>query len=393
MSTRLLGVQIANGYSPEAQVFSQLLAHASSEALEPHILHHQWRGDAQSAERFQQVSGASVQTMDFGWCSIAAHRSLPAKARARLRFLAALPRALRLARHINPDLIYSGQQLWDCQAATYLARKLKKPQVIHLHYIIGPWLHRPVLERLLTCAHVIAVSEFIRDDATRHGVRLEKVITIRNTVAVAPPPQLGVRAAVREELRIAQDAPVLGIVARLDPDKGQADTLRAFAQTRRRHPGLHLLVVGDLSPWHPAYAGTLHEMARDLGVAEWVHFLGRRSDVPRLLAAMDIFVHPSRREPFGLAMAEACAAGLPVLGYAEGGACEIVLQGVTGILAPPGDIDMLGAAMTSLLDNPQTGRKMGLAGRERMAQHFRPEEAGRQLAELLTSISAQHNGV
>ncbi len=387
MSARLLGVQIANGYSSEASVFAGLLAHTDRAIVEPHVLHHQWAGDLQSAKTFQQISGASLQMLDFGWRSMTPGRSLPAKAQARLRFLAALPRALALARRLNPDIIYSSQQLWDCQAATYLARKLGKPQVIHLHYIIGSWLHRPVLGRLLTCEHVVAVSDFIREEALRHGVKAEKVTTIRNTVPATPPADPGTRAAVREELGIAPDAPLLGIVARLDPDKGQADTLRAFAQARREHPRLQLLVVGDPSPWHPAYAGTLRELAEGLDVAEGVHFLGRRSDVPRLLAAMDVFVHPSRREPFGLAVAEACAAGLPVAAYAEGGTNELVQNGVTGLLAAPGDVDALARSIQCLSDDLGRACAMGRAGRERIASDFRPVIAGQAFTALMSRVT------
>lgn len=387
MTARLLGVQIANGYSSEASVFAGLLAQTDRALLEPHVLHHQWAGDLRSIEKFRDVGIAPLQPLDFGWRSMTPGRSLPAKARARLRFLAALPRALALARRINPDVVYSCQQLWDCQAATYLARKLGKPQVIHLHYIIGPWLHKPVLGRLRTCAHVVAVSDFIREEALRHGVGAEKVTTVRNTAPATPPPDAGARAAVRAELGIAPDAPLLGIVARLDPDKGQADTLRAFAQARGSHPGLQLLVVGDPSPWHPGYAGTLGELAERLGAAETVHFLGRRSDVPRLLAAMDLFVHPSRRDPCPLALLEAADASLPAVAYAEGGANELVQDGVTGLLAAPGDVDALARSILCLLDDLGRARAMGRAGRKRIARDFQPALAGQAFTSLIGRVA------
>ena len=383
MPTRVLGVQIANGYSPEAQVFARLLAHASPEALEPHVLYQQWDGDPPSAKRFQEASSAPVQTLDFGWRSVSAHRSFPAKAGARLRFLASLPQALRLARHINPDVIYSCQQLWDCQAATYLARKLNKPQVIHLHYIIGPWLHRPILERLRTCAHVITVSDFIRGEALKHGVRPERVTTIRNTIMPFPVPESGTRGTVRRNLGLSMDAVLLGIIGRLDPDKGQSDTLRAFALAVDQSPNIHLLVVGDETPWHPGYTAALKALAADLGLTGRAHFLGRRSDVPHLLAALDIFVHPSRREPFGLAVAEASAAGLPVVAYAEGGLPEIVQEGVTGLLTPPENIPALASSLTQLAGNQDYARTLGQAGRSRMTSEFGPAPAGKAFAELM----------
>lgn len=376
MTLRLLGIQIANGYSPEARVFAGLLAHTDPEAVKAQVLHHRWAGDPHSLPAFEAASGAEVQALDFGWRSTAANRSLRHKSLARLRFLAALPRALALARRFQPDVIYSCQQLWDCQAATYVARRLRVPQVIHLHYVVGPWLHRPVLHRLRTCAGVFTVSDFIRAEALRHGTPPERVVTIRNAMTVPAPADPAVRGAVRRELGIAPEAPLLGIVARLDPGKGQSDTLQAFAQARAIFPAARLLVVGDETPWHPGYAETLKREAQALGLGDSVLFLGRRSDVPRLLAALDIFVHPSRQEPFGLALLEASAAGLPAVAYAEGGAIEVIADGRTGLLSAPGSVPGLSDSLCRLLADPAWAAALGQAGRERVRAEFRPEQAG-----------------
>ena len=377
MTLRLLGLQIANGYSPEARVFAGLLAHTNPEAVKAQVLHHRWSGDEQSLPTFAATSGADVRALDFGWRSTAANRTLRHKSLSRLRFLAALPRALAQARRFQPDVIYSCQQLWDCQAATYVARRLGVPQIIHLHYVVGPWLHKPVLHRLRTCAEVLTVSGFIRAEALRHGTLPERVVTLRNAMTMPAPVDPAVRGVVRRELGIAPDAPLLGIVARLDPGKGQSDTLRAFAQARAHFPAARLLVVGDETPWHPGYAETLKAEARALGLGNSVLFLGRRADVPRLLAALDIFVHPSRQEPFGLALLEAAAAGLPAVAYAEGGTTELVADGRTGLLSAPGSVPGLSDSLCRLLADPAWAAALGQAGRERVGAEFRPEQAGR----------------
>lgn len=387
MPTRLLGIQIANGFSSEARVAAGLMGHAERAELTPFVLHHHWDGDRQSAGLFQQASRAEVRTLDFGWRSQSPDRSLPAKVQARVRFLSALPRALTLARQINPDVVYSSQQLWDCQAATYLARKLGRPQVIHLHYVIGPWLHPPVLDRLRTCDHVLAISEFIREEALRHGVAPANVTVLRNTVPTSSPPEPGVREAVRRELGIASDALLLGIIARLDPDKGQSDTLRAFALAARAHPAARLLLAGSETPWHPGYGERLKKEAAELGIAGQTHFLGQRADVPRLMAALDIFVHPSRHEPFGLALAEASAAGLPVIAYAEGGTGEVVQDEVTGLLAAPGDWQALARSAQRLIDDPTRARALGRAGRERIARNFQLGPAAHAFTMLVKQFS------
>lgn len=388
MTTRLLGIQIAHGFSPEAQVFASLLPRDARGEVDAQVLFHHWPGSAGGLKQFGQAAQAGLHPFDFGWRSIAADRSLGEKMRARLHFHAVLPRALSLARALSPAVIYSCQQRWDCEAATFLARRLGKPQIIHLHYTVGSWLHQPVLDRLLTCDHVIAISDFVRDEALRHGVPAARVTVIRNTLAVPPPPALETRADVRRELGMAPDVPLTAIIARLDPVKGQEDTLRAFARIAPARPDARLLVVGSESPWHPSYGGMLQTLAEELGIGARVQFLGHRADVPRLLAALDVFMHPSRSEPFGLATAEACAAGLPIIAYAEGGTGEIVTDGETGLLAPAGDVEALAERLAALLDDPARARQMGQAGRRRMETKFQPAAAARQFAALVQQVGA-----
>ena len=386
MTIRLLGVQIANGLSPEARVYARLLRGCSPGSVTAQTLFHDWPGDRESARLFASESGTPTFPLDFGWRSVASGRPAWEKVRDRLRFYAALPRALALARAANPDVIYSCQQFWDCRAATFLAQRLGKPQIIHLHYIIGPWLYAPVLERLKTCAHVLTVSEFIRDEALQFGIAPERVTAIRNTLPVPPPPEPGTRAAVRRELGIPLEAPLLGIVARLDPDKGQADTLRALARLRPRYPDVRLLVVGAETPWHPGYANTLRALSEELKLTEAVLFLGARPDVPRLLAALDIFVHPTRHDPCPIAPLEASVSSLPTVAYAEGGMRELVAQGETGLLATPGDVAALSACLEELLADPARARRMGQAARRREETQFPPERSGEIFTEIVRQV-------
>jgi glycosyltransferase involved in cell wall biosynthesis len=385
---RVLGIQIANGFSPEARVFAELLACTERREVEAHVLFHRSPGDTETVQRFEAASRARVLPMDFGWRSVAAGRSLRERVTGRMRFLASLPRAVALARRVDPDVIYSCQQLWDCQAATYIARRLRKPQVVHLHYTVGPWLHAPILSRLQSCNHVIAISDFIREEAKRCGVPAHRLTTIRNTITV-PSAVPGQGAELRQELGISPTAPLVGIVARLDPEKGQADTLAAFALVLVRYPEARLLIVGDETPWHPGFAAGLRKLAAELRIEHAAHFLGRRSDVPQILSALDVFVHPSRREPCGLAVLEASAAGVPVVAYAEGGPREIVEHGVTGLMAAPGDVTDLAEQLGALLGDPHRAREMGASGRARMRREFRPAEAGVQFARVLGTFGAR----
>jgi glycosyltransferase involved in cell wall biosynthesis len=377
----LAGVQIAHGYSPESRVFAALLGHRG-DCCESLVLHHDWAGDRASASRFEADSGARIVRLDTGWRpNRDGRRSFVARALSRARFQASLPTMLKIARPFSPDVIYSNQQKWDCTAATYFATKLGKPQIIHLHYHIGPWLGRPVLRRLQTCTHVIAVSDFVRAEAVRHGVHGERVTTLRNAVAPLELPS-NCRASVRAELGFPHRTPLIGMFARLAEGKGQDDLLAAFGIALRSHPEARLLIAGD-GPTQRQ----LHSRSRELGLAQAVRFLGFRRDIPRLLGALDIFAHPSRREPFGLAVAEAAAAGLPSVAYREGAMPELIVDGRTGFLADAGDIAGLALRIDRLLDETELARAMGAAARERMLREFRPSDAGKAFARLVRAVA------
>lgn len=392
---RLLGVKIQGGLSSEARVFARLLGHRGS-AFDARVLYHAHDG-AETWREFEAVAQAPLHCIDAGYREQMS--SMAAKAAALLSFRRRLGGLTRLARAYRPNVVYSSQQFWDCAAASYIARRLRVPHAIHLHYVVGPWLSTgfsrnpnamlmatrglglddPV-ERLRSAEQVIAVSDFIRHDAIAQGVPPDRISTIRNSM-----PELesfgSDRRAIRAALELPADAPVIGIVGRLDVGKGHLDTLMAFARCLPKHPEAYLLMVGG----GPLEAD-LRMQASKLDVASRVRFTGWRSDVPVLLSAMDVFAHPSRREPFGLAVAEASAAGLPVVAYADGAIGEIVLDGETGFLVPPGDIPQLAIALDRALARPDEARQMGVRGRERIQRCFAPNDAARQLTEVLHGL-------
>jgi glycosyltransferase involved in cell wall biosynthesis len=126
-------------------------------------------------------------------------------------------------------------------------------------------------------------------------------------------------------------------------------------------------------------------MARELGIAERVRFLGHRSDVPRVLKAADIYCQPNQRpEPFGIVFIEALAAGLPVVSVDFGGAREIVDQNC-GALVPPGDPNALAATLRYLITDPRERTRLGSGG---PARAFKLSDPANQMAKIETAISA-----
>ncbi len=381
---RFFGITIANGLSSEARVFAGLLGNRH-DSYEPTVIYNAWGNQDQGIETFQKLSKVDVRSLDMGWRpNTSGSRPVTGKIASALQFRLVLPRILRLAQEAQPDIIYSCQQAWDCAAATYVAQRLNKPQVIHLHYIIGPWLKEQPLERLKTCDHVVTVSDFIRKEAMDYGISPDKITTVPNTMPLFPPADKATRVRLRCEWNIPVDAPVIAQVGRIDPGKGVDDTIRGFASVASKFSTAHLVIVGDGSE--------RNRLQSEVNRSEFVDrilFTGRRNDIPDVLASVDIFSHPSRQDPAPLAILEAMASGLPIIAFAEGGVCDFVNSGETGFLVSPREPSGLVAAMDTMLSDLSVARRMGKAGRERCFAHFKPEVSGQKLVDVLLRVAGK----
>jgi len=191
------------------------------------------------------------------------------------------------------------------------------------------------------------------------------------------------REAVRAELSIPADAPVVGTVTRLSPQKAPLDFVETAAQVVARRPGVHFIVVGD----GPLRAGVEARIAV-LGLASCVHLTGLRRDVPDLLHSFDVFALSSLWEGLPRVLSQAMAAGLAVVATAVDGNAEAVEDGVNGLLAPPGDPQAMAAALLRLLDDPALAAQMGAAGRER-AEEFGARKMVEDIAALYEVLLAE----
>jgi glycosyltransferase involved in cell wall biosynthesis len=205
------------------------------------------------------------------------------------------------------------------------------------------------------------------------------------------------RPAVRAELGIPETDPVIGTVGRLVPIKGQQYLLEAYAALRREHPRLHLVLVGDgeLRGELVGQARALgvpvhdHEAARPEAPAPGVHFTGLRRDVPRLLAALDLFALPSLNEGMGRVLVEAMAMELACVASRVSGTPDVVTEGETGLLVPPRDPEALRHALAALLSDPERAREMGRRGRERALAGFSVERMTHLLENLYREALAR----
>ena len=241
------------------------------------------------------------------------------------------------------------------------------PSVITYHGVCDiEGTRRRLLARVLgnIASRVVTVSDYLRSALLSSSLTDSKrVVTIRNGVDLGPfaTGSDGCRSRVRAELGIGE-APLLGSVGGLRAVKGHEYLIRALPEVMLSEPGVRLLLVGD----GPS-RGDLERTAQKLGLADRVHFLGFRSDVPRVLNALDCFVLPSLSEGLSIATMEAMAAGLPVIVTDSGGPSELVSDGESGLVVPPGDPQPIAQAVLAVLQDHDIARRLGAAARRRAA--------------------------
>jgi glycosyltransferase involved in cell wall biosynthesis len=214
---------------------------------------------------------------------------------------------------------------------------------------------------------IIAISDHIARFTIARGVRdPARVRRVYHGLEPLHTAELQ-RAAtgIRRELGVAPDDFLVGNVGRLAPQKGQRHLIGALPLLLERVPRAHVAIAGggDLEEF-------LRSLAAELGVADRVHVLGPRRDVPALMHALDAFVMPSIWEGFGIVLLEAMAAARPIVASAVATIPEIVLDEQTGLLVPAGDAVALADALARLAAEPELARELGERGRERLQRHF-----------------------
>ena len=180
-------------------------------------------------------------------------------------------------------------------------------------------------------------------------------------------------------LRSVPDAYLLivGVVGRLEPEKGHPTLIDAWPRVLRTVPDAYLLIVGEGSRRE-----ALEHQVAELGIGSRVIFTGRRDDVPAVTAALDVAVLPSYREAQGLTILEAMALSRPVVASNVGGIPEMVEDGLTGLLVPPHDPEALAAAITRLLVDHSLADMLARAGHDLVHERFCLELMVRSIEDL-----------
>jgi len=271
--------------------------------------------------------------------------------------------------------------------------KSEKPDLVHTHLIHGD-LYGTLAARWLGIKKIVSSKH--NDDRFRRKViiqwmnrflnrRVAAVIVISHALKdfcigfeKIHPPKIKVihyglegfsnrmkNKDLRQTLGYEDDQVLFGIIARLTEQKGHIYLLEAFKKLAADYPRARLLIVGN-----GELDDSLKKMTRQLNLEGRVSFLGRREDTADLYNAFDIFVHPSLWEGFGLVFLEAMTFSLPVVATGVSAIPELIVDGETGILVPPAEVEGLARAMAWMMDNPKERILMGEKGARRLKESF-----------------------
>ena len=188
--------------------------------------------------------------------------------------------------------------------------------------------------------------------------------------------------ALRDRLGLPTSGPLVGIVGRLQRWKGIHVFLEAVAIARRTDATLRAVVVGGPHETEPAYPGELQAQVARLGIADAVTFAGFQTNAVEWMQTMDVVVHASDREPFGIVVIEAMALGKPIVAGDAGGPAEIVTDGVDGLLTPFGDANALAAAISRFVSDPALMARVGRAAQVRALEFSDAAYAANVIAAL-----------
>jgi glycosyltransferase involved in cell wall biosynthesis len=270
----------------------------------------------------------------------------------------------------------------QARLARHIARQ--QVQIVHAYNFYGnviasirdcsPYL-TPMQKRVQRYAcqfadRILVNADAVKDWLVKDGYDPSKITIIPNGVDLsrfdgAPEP-----GRLRRELGLPDGTPLVAVVSRLTRLKGLEYFLEAAAAMRTSVPDARFLVVGETSPMDRPYLGELQQYAERLGVADRVIFTGLRTDVPTLLASVNVAVMPSLNEALSNVLLESMASGAPTVATRVGGTPEALVDGVTGLLVPPADTTALAAAIVRLLNDPPLAAHLGRAARMRIADAY-----------------------
>jgi glycosyltransferase involved in cell wall biosynthesis len=295
---------------------------------------------------------------------------------------AAVRRLRKLLADVQPALVHVNDLWWvphTVRAVAGLSHRI--PIIAHVRQEAQP---RKVSQYALDRVdYVVAVSHQVKQGLLTGGVSPNRVRTLYSGVDCSGMVSSEGNHDIRAQHGIPREALLIGTIANLLPLKGYEVMLDALPTILAAMPTVHYLAIGGGGA---EYCARLKAITVERGIAERVHFAGFQESVGSYLSALDLYVHPSLKEAFGLAVVEAMAMGKAVVATTVGGLPEVVAQGETGLLVPSGDAESLAETVVSLLQDPVRRERMGRNGKARVQEQFSLDVSIMQMEQLYGEV-------
>jgi glycosyltransferase involved in cell wall biosynthesis len=378
---RVLFMQSQTYFGADSYIHSLLMRHLDRNHFEVHVAYNAGSQGVKSAaaQALEQIPDIRLRSVYFG--PSVNHR--PKGEVAREALLGGTHAALDLSRlagymrRHRIGIVHCTEKPRDALYGLLLARLTGAKCLVHLHVKAEGWISPMVRWSMKRADALVGVSAFVASSIATMGYRTDRISYVHNALDPTGWDPTVDGSAVRQEFGIESGMPLLLIASRLFYWKGHTELLHALAKVKEGGLPFRLLVVGEDDPrGHPgggSYRAELESLVSRLGLTQEVTFTGYRSDIPRLLAACDVFTMPSYEEPFGMVYLEAMAMQKPVIALDNGGAREVVEHERSGLLSPPKDVDRLAANIRSLLVDDSLRRSMGAYGRRLLLERFTPQ--------------------
>lgn len=368
----LVVMPLAEGLGGGEEMLRQLLREGRSADVEWHVA-------------FLRPGPLVAEARELG---IACHVIEAGRFRQFGRRVTAVMRLARLAQDSEVDLIFGWMVAGQAMAGPAALLAGIPSAWYQVATAGGDWLDR--VANLWPARGVITLSRAGADAQARARPR-RPVHLVHPGVSLATSER--VRAldpvGLRGRLGLPGAGRIVGMVGRLQRWKGVHVFIDAVAELHRAEPGIRAVVVGGEHETERGYPAELRAQVARLGIADIVTFAGFQSNALDWMQAMDVVVHASDHEPFGIVVIEAMALGKPVVAGAAGGPAEIITDGVHGLLTPFGDSAALAAAMRRLLADPDLAARLGRAARQRAAEFSDAAYAAKVIAALRMCIFRQ----
>ena len=300
-----------------------------------------------------------------------------------------LQMAVEIVRHHHVDLIHG--HLPNAHILAGLTGMLTQTPTIATIHGMSLTVHELGISRM-TQTHLIVVCQEAYAQALALGIKPQNLSLIPNGIDTEVFKSIPHSQRFRTALGLSPEVPLVGFVGRLAWEKGPDEFLRVAARVHSRRPALHFVLVGE-GPLQEQLIQLVHE----LGLEDCVHLAGLWEDMTEVYSALDALVVTSRSEGMPLAVLEAMACERPVIAMAVGGVAEIIEEGVTGYLIAPqdwkgganaytGGFEGIERVLINLVDNPEKGKFIGSAARDRVKELYNLSTSANLVSNLYTQL-------